>query len=776
MSTVRPQGSRIPASYDRERSPGQRIDSGPYLAEVKDNADQLFHGRLRVYIPDFGGDPEDDKSWFTVNYASPFFGEVNPFYGQQKASTEPSYGQTLQSYGMWMVPPDLGVNVLVTFVTGNPDLGYWFACIPTPRAHQMVPGIASSSNYIEKGTASKSDFPSLPVTEAVLDKRNDFLNNPRPVHKPQFDIIANQGIAADSDRGAITSSSQRESPSRVFGISTPGRPDPDPSLESDQISPSTNFLKKIADSLLNSDNTLSKNMFKPVTRKGGHSLVMDDGDKTGNNQLLRLRSATGHQIMMNDTAGIIYVINAAGTSWIEMTPDGSINVFSSGSVSMRSRGSMNFHADEDIKFHAGGNISAKSGNSLIINSEDISIRAESSLVLDGDNVILASNGSTAIHGDSNLVLGSGGDLMIMGAVQIVDTPGSKPGSGVKLDTKPFPEPTKSGSVWRVGGNTTESTVNILPTHEPWTRPANQTNKKSVQQAVSATDDENLSPNTSTNRAAVSAAAVKSRSFAPDSSTTGSSGGTGGTTTGTTTPSTPGPSATDSSKNVIKPNSEAQAKIPKGSRITPELVNKQVDPPGALGNLSVLETKTLYAQLGLRESGLRYNIAGGRTAGGEYTGNFLGKYQLGAEALVQAGYINKSCLTNEFKGRPTYAVQSDSCWTGKNGVNSKTDYLNNAAAQEDGMHEFTKGQYKILVANGTIKSSDSSEEVMGKITAAHLIGVGGASKLFKTGVDSNDALGTSGQSYYELGRHASNVASNMEYNRVQLAQNKPTKTG
>jgi hypothetical protein len=771
MSTNRQLGTRVPAAYDRDRTPGQHIDSGPHLAEVKDNADQLFHGRLRVYIPYFGGDPEDDKSWFTVNYASPFFGEVNPFYGQQKAGTEPVYGQTLHSYGMWFVPPDLGVNVLVTFVTGNPDLGYWFACIPTPRAHQMVPGIASSTNYVEKGTASKSDFPAVPVAEAVLDRRNDFLNNPRPVHKPQFDIISNQGIAADQDRGAITSSSQRESPSKVFGISTPGRPDPDPSLENDQVSPSTNFLKKIADSILNNDSTLGKSMFKPVTRKGGHSLVMDDGDKAGSNQLLRLRSATGHQIMMNDTAGIIYVINAAGTSWIEMTPDGSINVFSSGSVSMRARGSMNFHADQDIKFHAGGNITAKSGNSLIINSEDISIRAESSLVLDGDNVILASNGSTAIHGDSSLVLGSGGDLMIMGAVQIVDTPGSKPGSGVKIDTKPFPEPTKRGSVWKVGGNTTESTVNILPTHEPWGRPAGQINKKSVQQAAAASEDDNLSPNTSTNRAAVSAAAVKNRAQSPDTKTTG----TGGTGTGGTTES-PAPSATDSSKNVIKPNSEAQAKIPKGSRITPELVAKQVDPPGTLGNLSALETKTMYAQLGLRESGLRYNIAGGRTAGGEYTGNFLGKYQLGAEALVQAGYIHKSCLTNEFKGRPTYAVQSDSCWTGKNGVNSKTDYLNNPAAQEDGMHEFTKGQYKILVANGTIKSSDSSEEVMGKLTAAHLIGVGGASKLFKTGVDSNDALGTSGQSYYELGRHASNVASNMEHNRVQLAQNKPTKTG
>jgi hypothetical protein len=716
-----------------------RVDSGPYLAIVKDNADQLFHGRLRVYIPEFGGDPDLDSSWFTVNYASPFFGEVNPADSGQ-AGNEPVYGKTRQSYGMWFVPPDLGVTVLVTFAVGKPDLGYWFACVPTPRAHQMVPGVAASSNYVEKDSATKGDFPQVPVAEAVLDLRADFLNSQRPVHTPQFNALRDQGIAVDEYRGSITSSSQRESPSRVFGISTPGRPDPDPAYEDDQINFNRNFQKNVIDSIDSGNSKLAKDIFRPVARKGGHSLVMDDGDLVGNNQLVRLRTATGHQIMMHDTEGIIYVINAAGTAWVEMTPDGSINVYSGADISMRTKGSMNFHADESIRFHAGGNITMKAVENIIADGKNVSLKADESLIADGKTLLLVSDNDTVIHGDSSLSLTSGGDLTISGSVDISSSGGSKPGSGVKIPTQDFPEAVKVGFVWKSnGGNATTSSVGILPTHEPWVRPPKQVDRKKAQQINAAPNDDNISPNTGTNRAAITAADF------------GGAAGAG-------------------INNSFKPDNNALQTLPKGLKVTEKQIDAQPNPPGTIGNLTALQTKALYTQLGLRESTLRYNVAGGQTESGTPTGNFLGKYQMGSSALVAAGYVDKTCLNTEYKNNPTYAVRNDGCWTGKNGIKSKTDFLNNASAQEDAMHTFTQKQYSTMVGNGTIRASDSPEEVMGKLTTAHLIGVGGASNLFKTGVDGHDANGTWGKSYYELGRHAANVASNMEYTRT-LAQNK-----
>jgi hypothetical protein len=48
-----------------------------------------------------------------------------------------------------------------------------------------------------------------------------FLTNKLPVHEPQAEIIINQGLDTDRVRGAISSSSMRDAPSKVFGISTP---------------------------------------------------------------------------------------------------------------------------------------------------------------------------------------------------------------------------------------------------------------------------------------------------------------------------------------------------------------------------------------------------------------------------------------------------------------------------------------------------------------------------------------------------------------------------
>ena len=49
---------------------------------------------------------------------------------------------------------------------------------------------------------------------------------------------------------------------------------------------------------------------------------MDDGATLGEDQLMRLRTASGHQLLLHDTNNTIYVGHADGTSWIEMTPDG----------------------------------------------------------------------------------------------------------------------------------------------------------------------------------------------------------------------------------------------------------------------------------------------------------------------------------------------------------------------------------------------------------------------------------------------------------------------
>ena len=44
--------------------------------------------------------------------------------------------------------------------------------------------------------------------------------------------------------------------------------------------------------------------------------VMDDGDDKGKSNQIRLRTSTGHQILMDDDEGIIYVATASGNAWV----------------------------------------------------------------------------------------------------------------------------------------------------------------------------------------------------------------------------------------------------------------------------------------------------------------------------------------------------------------------------------------------------------------------------------------------------------------------------
>ena len=117
-------GKKIPKNFDRDSVAGVKNDTGIYVGIVKDNLSPARDGRLRVWIPDFGGDENNDQNWRKVNYASPYLGST---YHKDKTQNN-SFSDVPHTYGMWMVPPDLGNQVLCCFVNGQPDRGYWFAC------------------------------------------------------------------------------------------------------------------------------------------------------------------------------------------------------------------------------------------------------------------------------------------------------------------------------------------------------------------------------------------------------------------------------------------------------------------------------------------------------------------------------------------------------------------------------------------------------------------------------------------------------------------------
>ena len=126
---------------------------------------------------------------------------------------------------------------------------------------------------------------------------NNYDATPKPIH-PFAETLLKQGLSADDMRGNTSSSARRESPSQVFGISTPGRKD----------------IGTTKQPVGAKDSGATDH----VVRKTGHTFVMDDGAEDGTNQLTRLRTASGHQLLMHDTEGVVYIANGSGNAYIEM--------------------------------------------------------------------------------------------------------------------------------------------------------------------------------------------------------------------------------------------------------------------------------------------------------------------------------------------------------------------------------------------------------------------------------------------------------------------------
>jgi len=328
------------AGYKLDRG-GMASESGPFIGIVKNNADPNRSGRIQVYIQEFSKLSQDDPTgWRTVSYLTPYYGKVE--HNGTSEGTGTFVGNT-HSYGMWFTSPDIGTKVMCFFVNGDPSYGYYTGCIPENGLTNMVPALAN--NVTEINIKNKE------ITE---DTR--FYDREKPEHKSVIATMYQQGLQNDAIRGPIDSSSQRESPSKVFGISTPGRPIYANGMY--DTNAKTTLENNIASETADPDDV------KIIGRRGGHSIVMDDGDLEGSNQLMRLRTSLGHQITMSDDGETFYITHANGQSWIELGKAGNIDVFSTNSVNVRTQGTINLHADEDININAGNDVNIKANNTF----------------------------------------------------------------------------------------------------------------------------------------------------------------------------------------------------------------------------------------------------------------------------------------------------------------------------------------------------------------------------------------------------------------------------
>ena len=388
-----------------------------YIGFVKDNRDIQNMGRIRVWIPELGGDPNDENNWVTCSYVSPFAG-ATPITATVRDGKQ--FTQSQQSYGFFMQPPHLENEVLVGFVNGSPNRGVYFGCLYQQFMNHGVPGLANSTIPGSTETAPTVEYNKYRTSPNLNP------NDPeRPAFTPLAEGIKNQGLTEDFLRGPTDASSRRESPSNVYGFITP---------RGHQFYIDDGRLRDVA----NEETVLNQAANNDISRRQDPFAP----------EYIRLRTRSGTQIVINDTTGFIYMNSKMGNTWLQLS-DTSFDLYSKFSVNIRSERNINLHADGNINMFGSNGVAA---------SSDGPIRIGSTVSVD-------------VKGDTALRLQSGTDLSIKAAELVAID-----GKAVKIKENLAKDAIVARIIELGDRNSddpefppkrTRTTVSQLPSHEPY---------------------------------------------------------------------------------------------------------------------------------------------------------------------------------------------------------------------------------------------------------------------------------------------------------------------
>ena len=769
-----------------------RMDPGPYEAIVISHLDPQYMGALKVELlkkTKSGAAPERTGQLIEVRYLSPFYG-VTAF---SNASANDGYEYTQKSYGMWAVPPDPNTRVLVVFAEGDISQGFWIGCIQDRYMNFMVPD-GRASTELTTAVPNQLQGKKLPVGEFNKQIDPGAGRDPTQFRKPYNKDFAQsleiQGLISDETRGTTTTSARREVPSMVFGWSTPGPVDK----------------RDGAPKGLYGEHDQKANIF--VNRLGGSSFVMDDGDDkflrethasegppkyinvesgaTGgdktipHNEHIRLRTRTGHQILMHNSEDLIYIANSRGTSWIEMSSDGKIDVYGRDSISIHSDADLNITANRDVNIEAGRNINARASaryseyaptdargflsgcvnieskydtdilveqnfKKTVLGQSDehilgdlyVTVNADSHHKAGGSHYLTTSTSSHTVAGSgiyeqsgSSISMQASGIIAADASEIFLDSGLSSAGTQAASASDVVPLVRHNLPAVEPGTLTTftiESIVKRMPTHEPYVQ---HENLNPIAYKPLETDRE------ATGQLPETLVAPMQDTFRKSGYSTSS-----GSRYNPQAQSVPPSSTSGGGADPLAPPGQSGVSAATAQEFTGSIGEPfQGEVPQPINGFTMEQTRAWTGALGFRESTNRYELINSI--------GFAGKYQFGAAALETLGYCNAGTYN-----RGNRALQDASVWTGKNSASNFQSWLRNEGnCQEIAVIENANFNLRVLRQRGAITDSDDIEHIAGMLFGAHLLGAGGIA-AWARGEGGQDAYGTTGDEYYNLGREA-----------------------
>lgn len=130
--------------------------------------------------------------------------------------------------------------------------------------------------------------------------------------------------------------------------------------------------------------------------------------------------------------------------------------------------------------------------------------------------------------------------------------------------------------------------------------------------------------------------------------------------------------------------------------------------------------------------------------------FIGKYQFGAAALTDLGYIKLSVYQQYPANDKNSALRDPNAWKAPY---TRAGFLADGPEQERAMVRLTEMNRSSLVNNGILTKRSTAQEQGAWLAIAHGLGAGAANRLYRTGESKPDAYGTNAAQLYRIGSYS-----------------------
>jgi phage gp45-like len=368
------------------------MDIGFVEGVVKDTSDPQEMGRVKVWCPAVDGEGFKVENLPWAYYVSPLAGQVYDYPAGPAGMETP--GPT--SYGFWAIPK-VGASVIVGFLYGDRNQRFYLGSYFPDHGNRSLPAGRNTAT----GPQSDSYETMNPATTSLGAQFQGNLAASEAQTRGAYE----RQVAQAATEKTVAEGYQKD----VKGVG---------------LDPQTYC----------------------ITTPGRHSIIMQDNIENGR---VRIKTAEGHQVILDDANERIYVSTAKGQTWIELDQDGRIHVYAGSDISMTTGGNFNLSAKGNVRIAAGGDVDiGASGHARISACSDLSLSGDAGLyATSGAGMELLAAGGTNISAGSGLNILAGGTILQTGSAIHLNGPGASKAATAPCATAP----------------------DVLPEHEPWVR-------------------------------------------------------------------------------------------------------------------------------------------------------------------------------------------------------------------------------------------------------------------------------------------------------------------